>query len=245
MLGKKNYLKLIDKEKLPYHIGIIMDGNGRWAKSRGLARSFGHKEGAKTFDRIVDTAGKIGIKVLTFYAFSTENWSRPKDEVDFLMSLLKEYIEKAGEKLSGKDTRVLIIGERDNLSPEIIEGIEKVEKETKDGKSLTVRIALNYGGRREIACAAKKAAQMAKEGKIKISDIDEEYLSSLMYGPTVSDPDLIIRPGGEMRISNFLLWGSAYSELYFTDKLWPSFSDNDFYEAVYRYQLRKRRFGKV
>lgn len=242
---KKDYLSLIDKNNLPYHIGIIMDGNGRWAKKRGMPRSFGHKQGAKTFDEIIDFAGNLGIKVVTVYAFSTENWSRPKEEVDSIMELLADYLENGLKKLAGKDTKVKVIGDIGSMSEDIKKGVKNIEEKTKDGKSMTVQIALNYGGRLEIAKAAKKAALMAVSGKICPDEINSDLLSSLMYSPEIPDPDLIIRPSGEYRLSNFLLWESAYSEFWFSDILWPDFKGEDLLRAVYDYQQRSRRFGGV
>ena len=242
---KKDYLSLIDKNNLPYHIGIIMDGNGRWAKKRGMPRSFGHKQGAKTFDEIIDFAGNLGIKVVTVYAFSTENWSRPKEEVDSIMELLADYLENGLKKLAGKDTKVKVIGDIGSMSEDIKKGVKNIEEKTEDGKSMTVQIALNYGGRLEIAEAAKKAALMAVSGKICPDEINSDLLSSLMYSPDIPDPDLIIRPSGEYRLSNFLLWESAYSEFWFSDILWPDFKGEDLLRAVYDYQQRSRRFGGV
>lgn len=242
---KKDYLSLIDKNNLPYHIGIIMDGNGRWAKKRGMPRSFGHKQGAKTFDEIIDFAGNLGIKVVTVYAFSTENWSRPKEEVDSIMELLADYLENGLKKLAGKDTKVKVIGDIGSMSEDIKKGVKNIEEKTKDGKSMTVQIALNYGGRLEIAEAAKKAALMAVSGKICPDEINSDLLSSLMYSPEIPDPDLIIRPSGEYRLSNFLLWESAYSEFWFSDILWLDFKGEDLLRAVYDYQQRSRRFGGV
>lgn len=242
---KKDYLSLIDKNNLPCHIGIIMDGNGRWAKKRGMPRSFGHKQGAKTFDEIIDFAGNLGIKVVTVYAFSTENWSRPKEEVDSIMELLADYLENGLKKLAGKDTKVKVIGDIGSMSEDIKKGVKNIEEKTKDGKSMTVQIALNYGGRLEIAEAAKKAALMAVSGKICPDEINSDLLSSLMYSPEIPDPDLIIRPSGEYRLSNFLLWESAYSEFWFSDILWPDFKGEDLLRAVYDYQQRSRRFGGV
>lgn len=242
---KKDYLSLIDKNNLPYHIGIIMDGNGRWAKKRGMPRSFGHKQGAKTFDEIIDFAGNLGIKVVTVYAFSTENWSRPKEEVDSIMELLADYLENGLKKLAGKDTKVKVIGDIGSMSEDIKKGVKNIEEKTKDGKSMTVQIALNYGGRLEIAEAAKKAALMAVSSKICPDEINSDLLSSLMYSPEIPDPDLIIRPSGEYRLSNFLLWESAYSEFWFSDILWPDFKGEDLLRAVYDYQQRSRRFGGV
>ncbi len=246
MLGRKKKLEsLIDKERLPRHIGIIMDGNGRWAKRKGMPRSLGHSAGAKTFDKIIDFAGNFGIKVVTVYAFSTENWSRPKDEVDALMALLTDYLENGLKKLEGKDTKVKIIGDIESLPEDIKKGIAHIEEATKDGKSMLVQIAINYGGRLEIVSAAKKAAEMVKKGEIEVDGIDEKLMSALMYSPSVPDPDLIIRPSGEYRLSNFLLWGSAYSEFWFSDILWPDFTGEDLLKAIYDYQKRQRRFGGV
>lgn len=245
MRDKTDYRALIDPDRLPKHIGIIMDGNGRWAKKRGMPRSFGHTAGAKTFDKIIDFAGNLGIKVVTVYAFSTENWSRPKDEVDAIMKLLEDYLANGLKKLEGKDTRVKIIGELQSLPEGIQRGIANIEDKTKDGKSMLVQIALNYGGRQEIASAARRAAALVKAGAIDVEDVDESLLSSLMYASEVPDPDLIIRPSGEYRLSNFLLWGSAYSEFWFSDILWPDFTGDDLVKAVYDYQQRSRRFGGV
>lgn len=245
MRDKTDYRALIDPDRLPKHIGIIMDGNGRWAKKRGMPRSFGHTAGAKTFDKIIDFAGNLGIKVVTVYAFSTENWSRPKDEVDAIMKLLEDYLANGLKKLEGKDTRVKIIGELQSLPEGIRRGIANIEDKTKDGKSMLVQIALNYGGRQEIASAARRAAALVKAGAIDVEDVDESLLSSLMYASEVPDPDLIIRPSGEYRLSNFLLWGSAYSEFWFSDILWPDFTGDDLVKAVYDYQQRSRRFGGV
>ena len=242
---KKDYLRLIDKNNLPKHIGIIMDGNGRWAKKRGMPRSFGHKKGAEAFDKIIDFAGNLGIKTVTVYAFSKENWKRPEDEVNALMALLQDYLENGLKKLEGKDTKVKIIGDIDELPESIRNGIKNIEESTKDGKSMLCQIALNYGGRYEIVEAARKAAEMVKSGKIKEEEITEDLLSSLMYNPEAGDPDLIIRPSGEYRLSNFLLWGSAYSEFWFSDILWPDFTGEDLEKAVYDYQKRQRRFGGV
>lgn len=237
--------KKIDYNNLPKHIGIIMDGNGRWAKRRAMPRRLGHLEGARTFDRIIQDLGDIGIKIVTFYAFSTENWKRPKEEVDALMDLLLDYLQNGMKKLEGKDTRVKIIGDITAFNPDMRAAIKNIENETKNNRSMLVQIALNYGGRYEIVNAAKQAAQMALSGKIAVKDIDEELLSSLMYNPQVPDPDLIIRPSGEYRMSNFLLWQSAYSELWFSNVLWPDFKKKDLINSILEYQNRQRRFGGI
>lgn len=237
--------KKIDYNKLPSHIGIIMDGNGRWAKKRGLSRSMGHSAGAETFKKIVTVSGEIGISYLTVYAFSTENWGRPKEEVDNLMKLLSDYIRRSKEELADKNVKVNIIGERDMLSAKLLAEIEDLEKFTEKNTGLVLNIALSYGGRQEIIAAAKKCAQDCVSGKIMPEDITEEMISGYVYTQGQPDPDLIIRPSGEKRTSNFLLWQSAYSEYCFMDVLWPSFSKKHLLEAIYEYQNRDRRFGKV
>lgn len=240
-----NIEKKVNFDALPEHIGIIMDGNGRWAKKRGLARSIGHSAGAENFKRIVTVCGEIGISYLTVYAFSTENWGRPKAEVDNLMKLLSEYLRRSYEELKEKNVKVKIIGEREMLSDKLNEEITALEKHTANNTGLTLNIALSYGGRKEIVHAAKCCAEKCINGEISPEDIDETMISSFMYTDSQPDPDLIIRPSGEMRTSNFLLWQSAYSEYCFMDVLWPSFSKKDLLEAIYRFQNRDRRFGKV
>lgn len=237
--------KKVDFSALPKHIGIIMDGNGRWAKRRGLARSVGHSAGAETFKKIVTVCGEIGISYLTVYAFSTENWGRPKSEVDNLMKLLSDYIRRSYDELSGKNVKVKIIGEREMLSEKLLSEICDLEEHTKNNTGLTLNIALSYGGRSEIVHAARVCAEKCASGEMKVEDITEDTLSSFMYTASQPDPDLIIRPSGEMRTSNFLLWQSAYSEYCFMNVLWPSFSKKDLLEAIYLFQQRNRRFGKV
>ena len=241
----KKYDKKIDFNRLPQHIGIIMDGNGRWAKKRGLSRSMGHSAGAENFKRIVTVCGEIGISYLTVYAFSTENWGRPQDEVDNLMRLLSDYLRKSKEELAEKNVKVKIIGEREMLSDKLNAEIDDLEDFTKDNTGLTLNIALSYGGRQEILHAAKVLAEKCVKGEISPSDITEEMLSENMYTSSQPDPDLIIRPSGETRTSNFLLWQSAYSEYCFMNVLWPSFTKKHLFEAIYEYQNRDRRFGKV
>ncbi len=241
----KKFDKKIDMSRLPGHIGIIMDGNGRWAKRRGLSRSMGHSAGAENFKRIVTICGEIGISCLTVYAFSTENWGRPQDEVDNLMRLLSDYLRKSKEELAEKNVKVKIIGEREMLSDKLNAEIDDLEDFTKDNTGLTLNIALSYGGRQEILHAAKVLAEKCVNGEIAPSDISEEMLSDNMYTYGQPDPDLIIRPSGEKRTSNFLLWQSAYSEYCFMNVLWPSFTKKHLFEAIYEYQNRDRRFGKV
>lgn len=240
--GKKE--RELDKDKLPKHVAIIMDGNGRWATKRSLPRSAGHAAGARTFDKIIDAAGNFGIRVVTVYAFSTENWDRPADEVAALMDILSDYLDNGLKKLEGKDTRVKIIGDLSRFSDQMKEKIKRIERDTQDGKSMLVQIALGYGARREITQAARAAAHAAVSGQIAPDDIDEAYLGKLLYNPEAGDVDLLIRPGGEMRISNFLLWQCAYAELYFTDVYWPDFTKEHLREAILWYGSRQRRFGK-
>ena len=235
----------VDFENLPQHIGIIMDGNGRWAKKRGLPRSAGHAAGAKTFERIVEDAGNIGIKIVTVYAFSTENWQRPKDEVDALMNLLEDYLDNGLAKLAGKNTAIKFIGDISVFSAEFQKKICHVEKTTKENSGLLINVALNYGSRNEITSAVREIASQVKDGKLSVSDINEETVSNHLYTSGTPDPDLIIRPSGEFRLSNFLMWQGAYSELWFSNCLWPDFSKDDLLRAISDYQKRNRRFGGV
>jgi len=241
----KKKVHKIDKENLPRHIGIIMDGNGRWAKKRGLPRSAGHARGAANFKKIVTYCGEIGIEVLTVYAFSTENWKRPKEEIRGLMRLLEEYLDSAYDELEGKNVRVLIIGERDMLSENLLVKIKKLEEHTKNNTGLRLNIALSYGGRQEIVHAARECAKKAAAGEFAPEDIDEKMISSFMYTAGQPDPDLIIRPSGEKRTSNFLLWQSAYSEYWFSNIMWPQFSEKDLLSAIADYQGRSRRYGAL
>ena len=235
----------VDFENLPQHIGIIMDGNGRWAKKRGLPRTSGHVAGAKTFEKIVEDAGNIGIKVVTVYAFSTENWQRPKDEVDALMNLLEDYLDNGLSRLAGRDVRVHFIGDRSAFSDKFQEKLCHMEKATMNNSGLLLNVALNYGGRNELTNAVKLIAQKVKEGELSYEDITEDTISSYLYTAGQPDPDLIIRPSGEFRLSNFLMWQGAYSELWFSDCLWPDFTKEDLLRSIYDYQQRNRRFGGV
>lgn len=232
----------VDMTRLPKHIGIIMDGNGRWAKKHGLPRSAGHARGADNFKKIVTFCGEIGIKYLTVYAFSTENWQRPADEVKSLMKLLGEYLERAYREL-GDNVRVRIIGERSMLSDELNEKISALEEYTEKRSGMILNIALSYGGRQEIVDAAKRCADALINGEIQ--EITEKTLSDSMYTEGQPDPDLIIRPSGEKRISNFLLWQCAYSEFWYSSVLWPAFKPSHLMEAIAEFQKRDRRFGGV
>lgn len=242
------YDNIPEFEVLPKHIGFIMDGNGRWAKLRGLERSAGHKEGAKTFRKIGEYCADVGIKYMTFYAFSTENWNRPKSEVLALMKLFKEYLSDGEGRLAENDIRQMrlrFIGEREGLPKDLLKLIEKAERETAKYDKITVNIALNYGGRAEITHAVKDIAQKVKSGELLPEDITEETLSAHIYTAGQPDPDIIVRPSGEYRLSNFLTWQSAYSEFWYSDVLWPDFCEEDVNKLLFDYQKRNRRFGGV
>jgi len=231
--------------QLPKHIAIIMDGNGRWAKKRGLPRTAGHKKGANNMRTIIDYMNKIGIRYMTFYAFSTENWKRSQDEVDAIMNLLKDYLEEALERFQETDMRMCFIGDRSVLNPELAELMQKVESVSADHTGAVVNMAINYGGRQEITAACRKIAQKVKEGSICPDDIDEDMISANIFTAGQPDPDLIIRPSGEYRLSNFLIWQAAYSEFLFDEVLWPDFSTKDLDRAIREYSNRQRRFGGV
>ena len=222
-----------------------MDGNGRWAKKRGLPRSAGHSAGADTLKKIVTECNKIGIKYITVYAFSTENWKRPKEEVDFLMNLLLNYLRDAEKTLAGENVVIRAIGSRKELSQEICEQIAKTEKFTEKNTGIIMNIAVNYGAREELTEAVKKISEKVMKKELTLAEITPGVISDNLYTKGEPDPDLIIRTSGEERISNFMLWQMAYSELLFTKKLWPDFSKNDLYEAIYEFQKRTRRFGGV
>ena len=230
-------------DMLPVHIAIIMDGNGRWALQKGLPRSVGHREGANTLKRIVKVCDEIGIKYLTVYAFSTENWARPKEEVDALMSLLLEFLRNADSELAGKNIKIKVIGESEGLTAEIKREIVRVTNNTMNNTGLTLVIALNYGSRTEIAHAAARIAREVKRGSINPEDVNEKLLSDYLYTAGTPDPDLVIRPSGENRLSNFLLWQSSYSEFWYSNILWPDFSKKNLMEAIEEFQRRSRRFG--
>lgn len=234
----------VSKEKLPVHVGFIMDGNGRWASKRGLPRSIGHKEGAETFNRITRRCKDLGIKYVTYYAFSTENWSRPADEVSALMKLFEQYLGDA-EKYVKDNTRLIFLGDKSKFSEKLRLRMEELEEKSRDFDSMTVLLAMNYGGRDEIVRAARRAAALVKDRSIAPDQIDESLFSSLLYTGGIPDPDLIIRPGGEKRLSNFLTWESAYSELYFTDVLWPDFNAKELDKALEDFAQRGRRFGGI
>lgn len=247
LFKKRKHIKnnKIDYNRLPVHIGVIMDGNGRWAKKRGLPRSAGHSAGADTLKKIVTECNKMGIKYITVYAFSTENWKRPKEEVDFLMNLLMGYLKDAENTLAGENVVIRAIGSRKELSEELCFQIEKTERFTKDNDGIIMNIALNYGAREEIVSSVRQIAEDVSSGKLSPEQIDADTVSSHLYTKNQPDPDLIIRTSGEQRISNFLLWQLAYSELIFSDKLWPDFNISDLHEAIIEFQNRNRRYGGV
>ena len=233
----------IDKELMPQHIAIIMDGNRRWAKERGVDPRLGHKEGAETLERIATYANEIGLKYMTVYAFSTENWKRTKEEVGALMKLLELYLDKFLNRESLRNIRIRLLGDVEGLNPSLRDRIYKIVEKSKDNTGLTLNIAFNYGGRDEIVKAVRKISERVKNDDISIDEIDEDMVSNNLYTQGVPDPDMLIRPGGEVRISNFLLWQLAYTEFLFVDKYWPDFSKKDLLEAIYTYEKRNRKFG--
>lgn len=242
---KKNTTEELDMGNIPKHIGIIMDGNGRWATKRHLPRSAGHKQGAETLKKIVKYANSLGVKVITAYAFSTENWNRPQKEVDALMELLYNYLLQAEEQFKGTNVILKVVGDQTPLSDKIKEAIIHAEEITKNNTGLVLNVALNYGGRDEIVHAAKSYAKDVLENNLDPESLTEENFSKFMYTKENSDVDLIIRPSGELRLSNFLLWQAAYAEFWFDDICWPDFKESDLKRAILAYQKRDRRFGKV
>ncbi len=240
-----NALDFLDKNNIPQHVSIIMDGNGRWAKKRGNPRIFGHKNGVKAVRETVEAAGETGVKYLTLYAFSTENWNRPKAEVDALMSLLVNSIENETENLIKNKVRLQTIGCRESLPDNVNRKLDAIIANTSNGTGLTLILALSYSSKFEIIEAVKKIANKVAAGNLSDEQIDEKLISDYLQTASFPDPDLMIRTSGEYRLSNFLLWQSAYSELYFTPVLWPDFRKHDFFEAILDYQKRERRFGKT
>ena len=232
-----------NKEAMPRHIAIILDGNRRWARERGKPASFGHKEGAKTLEKIVRYANKIGLEYITVYAFSTENWKRAEDEVKALMLLLQNYLDEYSKRADTENIKVKILGDISVLSEGMQKSIKKCMERTKDNTGVTFNIALNYGGRDEIVKAIKQISKQVKEGKIAEEDITEQMVSDNLYTKGEPDPDLLIRTSGEIRLSNFLPWQLVYSEFLFIDKNWPEFEEKDLDEAIIEYQKRTRKFG--
>jgi undecaprenyl diphosphate synthase len=234
----------IENLQIPKHIAIIMDGNSRWAKLKKLPLSIGHKIGSQNLQKISEAAIEFGVKYLSVYAFSTENWQRPKDEINYLMRLLDEYLEKEVSSLMKKDVRITVSGNLEKLSEDMRQKISRIEDQTKNNKSLFLNVAFSYGSRAEIIDATKKIAELVLNNKISISDINEELLVKNLYNHEIPDPDLLIRTAGDLRISNFMLWQIAYSELYFTKKYWPDFSKKDLLLAIKDFNKRERRYGK-
>ena len=236
---------LINIDKLPQHLAIIMDGNGRWAKKQGFLRAIGHENGTKTVKKTVETCAELGIKNLTLYAFSTENWNRPKIEVDTLMKILVRSLKKEIATLTKNNIKLNAIGNLTSLPSKVQKELNEVIEKTATNTRLTLTLALSYGSRNEIIEAVKKIAHNVKNNIISEDDIDESIINQHLYTHDLPDVDLVIRTSGEHRISNFLLWQIAYAEFYFTDVLWPDFSENNLYEAIISYQNRERRFGKT
>ena len=238
-------LDKINKDQLPKHVAIIMDGNGRWAKQQGLMRTVGHENGSKSVRVVVETCAKLGIENLTLYAFSTENWNRPKIEVDILMKLLINSLKSEVKSLIENDIKLLTIGNIERLPKSARKKLLEVKEKTASNKRMTLTIALSYGSREEIIHAIKNISSKVKNNVISIDSIDESIINQHLYTRNLPDVDLLIRTSGEHRISNFLLWQIAYAELYFTQVLWPDFGEVDLYEAIISYQNRERRFGKT
>lgn len=242
---EENHSADLSDIQLPVHVGIIMDGNGRWAKKRGLPRKAGHSEGAKTFRKITRYCSEVGIKYLTVYAFSTENWKRPQDEVNSLMKLFKSYLEEALSDFKDDDIVVKFIGNKSHFTEDLQQLMIENEESSKNRSGMVLNIAMNYGSRDEIVRAVKNICADVKQGKISDSDINESLISNYLYTAGQPDPDLIIRPSGEYRISNFMLWQAAYTEFVIMNKLWPDFQKSDLDEALRIYSHRNRRYGGV
>jgi undecaprenyl diphosphate synthase len=233
----------VSARQLPRHVGIILDGNGRWAQLRGLPRTEGHRRGSEAVRRVVRAARRLGISALTLYSFSAQNWSRPREEVDILMELLREYLLSERSEILDHGIRLVGVGELDRLPPRVRETLDELERVSAPNEGMVLALALSYGGREELATAARVLATRAARGELDPASITAESLDAVVPSVAHGQPDLIVRTGGEVRLSNFLLWGSAYAELHFTDRLWPDFDADDLYRAVGDYQTRQRRFG--
>ncbi len=248
-LGKKNSPKqifaetMIDRTKLPRHIAIIMDGNGRWAKRRNMPRSYGHRAGAETLKRIVAAAGELGIQVLTVYAFSTENWKRPDEEVSYIMNLMNDYLSKNLLELNEHNIRLHFIGDLNRLPEQLRASFAEAEKKMCGNTGLILNVAVNYGGRLELTQAVRSLAEDVKNNRLNVMDITENLIASRLYTAPENDIDLLIRPGADKRVSNFLLWQIAYAEFWYTDLCWPDFTKDTLIEAIIAFQNRERRFG--
>ncbi len=245
VLNNMELLEKINTDYLPSHLAIIMDGNGRWAKQKGMLRAFGHENGTKSVRKTVESCAKLGIKNLTLYAFSTENWNRPKIEVDTLMKLLVSSLKKEIKTLQNNNIKLNAIGNLTNLPDSVQKELQEVIEKTSENTRMTLTLALSYGAREEIIQAVKKITNKVKNNIIPEESIDESIINQHLYTHNLPDVDLVIRTSGEHRISNFLLWQIAYAEFYFTEVLWPDFTEKDLYEAIISYQKRERRFGKT
>ena len=233
-----------DENKLD-HIAIIMDGNGRWAKKRGLPRLMGHKKGAEAVKEITKVAANLGVKYLTLYAFSTENWNRDSEEVESLMDLLRQYLKSDLKEVQENGVRIRFIGERSMMASDIVESMNRLEAETAQNDKMTLCLAISYGSRQEIVNAARKIAELAKRGDIQPEDVDVKMFSGMLYTQDIPDPDLLIRTSGEQRLSNYLLWQLAYAEFFFSDVLWPDFDEKTLTDIIADFKSRERRYGKV
>jgi undecaprenyl diphosphate synthase len=231
--------------KIPQHVAVIMDGNGRWANMRNLPRIAGHRAGMKTVKEVVKAADEIGVRYMTLYAFSTENWKRPRDEVDFLMKLPQEFLSTELDELIERNVRICMLGSKEELPSHTLKALTEAEERTRENDGLRLNFALNYGGRDEIVKALSILASRVKAGELDPEQMDEEVISRYLYTSDIPDPDLLIRTSGEIRLSNFMLWQLAYTELWFTDVLWPDFTREHFYQAIVEYQGRARRYGAV
>lgn len=243
MNGQQSEPRPAEAGRAPLHVAIIMDGNGRWAKRRGLPRTFGHREGVKALKRTVEGAAALGVGRLTVFGFSTENWRRPAAEVSELMGLLKAYVSSDLERLAKEGVRVTILGRREGLSPDVLEVIERAERRTSENSAFHLQVAFNYGGQADIVDAARKFAQAVEEGRAKAADLDEALFERSLSTADAPPPDLIVRTSGEQRLSNFLLWESAYAELVFQDVLWPEYGPEHLKAAIAEFATRERRYG--
>jgi undecaprenyl diphosphate synthase len=241
--NSKRTKQTLDTDNIPQHIAIIMDGNGRWAKKRGLPRVAGHHTGMKTVKRITMAADKLGVKYLTLYAFSTENWKRPKAEVEFLMKLPQEFLAIELKELIENNVQVRMMGYKEDLPPHTLEAVEEAVRQTAGNTGLVLNFALNYGSRREMLEAIRDIGEQIKAGELAPDEIEEVHMENALLSAGLPDPDLMIRTSGELRISNFMLWQLAYSELWFTDVYWPEFTEEHFHDAIREYQRRARRYG--
>lgn len=242
---KKRQAASLDPNQMPKHVAIIMDGNGRWAQKRGLPRTAGHSAGSETFRRAADYFARVGVEYLTIYAFSTENWKRPQDEVQSIMRLLEKYLKESVDELISKNIRLSFFGDLTPLSAELRELIVRTGKLSEQTTGMQVNVCLNYGGRDELLRAVRLLAEQVHAQQLSPQEITEEMVGQQLYSGGIPDPDLLIRPGGELRLSNFLLWQSAYTEFYFTDTLWPDMNERELARALAEFQRRKRRFGGI